>query len=192
MQAKVFTSLKDPLLADVLADGAIGIIPTDTVYGLVGCAANRKAVERLYTIKKRVRQPGTTIAAAVEDLANLGFPYSALQAAKPHWPAPLSVEMPTDTIADYLKVNQPVMAARIPDHSELTKLLTKTGPLMTTSANAPGQPTATNIKTAMQYFGDSVDFYVDAGELGERPPSTIVGFDHNGQVIIYRQGAVTL
>jgi tRNA A37 threonylcarbamoyladenosine synthetase subunit TsaC/SUA5/YrdC len=44
----------------------------------------------------------------------------------------------------------------------------------------------------MAYFGDSVDFYVDIGDLGERPPSTIIGFNSSGKVIMYRQGAVEL
>ena len=37
-----------------------------------------------------------------------------------------------------------------------------------------------------------VDFYVDAGDLGERPPSTIIGFDDDGAVKVYRQGAVDI
>ena len=61
---------------------------------------------------------------------------------------------------------------------------------MTTSANHPKEPTATNIRQAIAYFGNSVDFYVDIGDLGERPPSTIIGFDGDGNVIIHRQGVV--
>ena len=63
---------------------------------------------------------------------------------------------------------------------------------MTSSANKPGEPTATDISGAMAYFGDSVDFYVDAGDLGIRPPSTIIEFDKTGNIIIHRQGAVNI
>ena len=63
---------------------------------------------------------------------------------------------------------------------------------MTTSANAPKQPTSTSVKMAMDYFGDSIDFYVDGGDLSGRPPSTIIGFDDVGAIIIYRQGAVEI
>lgn len=190
--AKVFTSLNSPKLTKMINSGAIGVIPTDTVYGLVGKASKQKAIERLYSIKERKHKAGTTIGASISQLQGLGFPYKPLAHANHYWPASLSVVIDATNVADYLKADRTALPVRIPDTPLLLELLTKTGPLMTTSANAPGQPTATNIKTAMQYFGDSVDFYVDAGELGERPPSTIVGFDHNGQVIIYRQGAVTL
>ena len=45
--------------------GAIGVIPTDTVYGVVARAADGKAVARLYELKKRDDKPGTLIAADI-------------------------------------------------------------------------------------------------------------------------------
>ena len=192
MAARIFTSVTDPLLIDMLMQGAIGILPTDTVYGLVGAARNEQAVAKMYAVKNRPRQPGTTIAATVDHLKDIGFPGDALERAKTYWPNPVSVEMNTTGIPSYLSTGQAVMAARIPDDTELRELLDKTGPLMTTSANRPGEPTATTVQSAMAYFGDSIDFYVDAGNLGERPPSTIIGFDEHGDVVVYRQGAVSV
>lgn len=71
-------------------------------------------------------------------------------------------------------------------------LLEQTGALMTSSANPPGQPTATSIEAAKQYFGESVDFYVDVGDLSDRPPSTIIGFGNNNQIVVHRHGAVDI
>ena len=84
------------------------------------------------------------------------------------------------------------MAARIPKDEALNELLTEVGPLMTSSANTPASPTSRTIGEAMNYFGDEIDFYVDAGDLGERPPSTIIGFDAHGSVIVYRHGAIAI
>lgn len=190
--ARHFTSLHDPELIALINDGCIGVIPTDTVYGLVGRAHSQKAIERLYAVKSRARQPGTTIAASIEQLSGLGFPEAQLQRAKNYWPNALSVEMSAEHAPPYLSTGQPVMAARIPDSPPLTDLLRTTGPLMTTSANAPKQPTSTSIGMAVDYFGDEVDFYVDGGDLSGRPPSTIIGFDPEGKIILYRQGAVTI
>lgn len=187
-----FTSLADPTLIALINDGGIGIIPTDTVYGLVGKAASQTAIERMYATKSRARQPGTTIAASIEQLVSLGFPIAQLQHAKNYWPNALSVEMSAEHISRYLSTGQPVMAARIPDKTELISLLHTTGPLMTTSANAPKQPTSTSVQMAIDYFGDEVDFYVDGGDLSGRPPSTIIGFDADGKIVIYRHGAVTI
>lgn len=190
--ARHFSSLSDPQLIDLINQGSIGVIPTDTVYGLVGKAGSKQAIERMYAVKSRARQPGTTIAASTDQLAVLGFPAPQLDGAKKYWPNALSVEMSAERIPHYLSTGQPVMAVRIPDKADLTELLRQTGPLMTTSANAPKQPTSTSVQMAVDYFGDEVDFYVDGGDLSGRPPSTIIGFDADGTIIVYRQGAVEI
>jgi L-threonylcarbamoyladenylate synthase len=192
MNARILTSLDDPALPGMLNNGMIGIIPTDTIYGLVGAASNSDAIHRMYHIKERTRQPGTTIAANPAQLIKLGFPATTITEVAHYWPAALSVEMSAANIPEYLSTGQPVMAARVPDLDELHSLLEKTGPLMTTSANHPGEPAATNIQAAIDYFGDEVDFYVDTGDLGNRPPSTIIGLNDDGSITIYRQGAVKI
>ena len=191
MRAKVFASVSVPELADMILDGAIGVIPTDTVYGLVAKASRKSAIDRLYRTKPRHLQPGTTIGADIEDFRELGFPEKELRHCLKYWPNPISVVLDADHVEPYLKKRRESLPVRIPKARKLTKLLSKTGALMTTSANAPGQPTATNITDAMKYFGDSVDFYVDTGDLGERPPSTIIGID-SSKITVYRHGAVEI
>ena len=192
MTARHFSSLADPEFIALIDNGGIGVIPTDTVYGLVAKAFSKDAIERMYSVKSRERQPGTTIAASADQLLRLGFPGTQLQHAERYWPNALSVEMSALEIPHYLSTGQEVMAARIPDKPELTELLSRTGPLMTTSANAPKQPTSTSVQMAVDYFGDEVDFYVDGGDLSGRPPSTIIGFDPNGKILVYRYGAVAI
>lgn len=192
MKAKIFTSINDPQLADMILDGAVGVLPTDTVYGLVAKASRKSAVDKLYRTKPRHLQPGTIIGAVIEDFRELGFASADLKKCLKYWPNPISVVLSATNIDSYLKKRRDDLPVRIPNIPELITLLQKTGALMTTSANAPGQPTATTIQAAMDYFGDSVDFYVDAGNLGDRPPSTIIGFDDSGNVVVYRQGAVKL
>lgn len=190
--AKIFTSVSSPRLIKMINAGAVGVIPSDTVYGLVAKASKRTAIERMYRAKERPSQPGTTIGASIRQFEALGFPYEPLATANKYWPASLSVVVNATNVHKYLKADRDSLPLRIPDSPLLLKLLEQTGPLMTTSANHSGEPTATNIRQAMAYFGDSVDFYVDAGDLGARPPSTIIGFDEDGQIITYRQGAVRI
>ncbi len=189
---RVFRSPSSPKLIKMLNAGAIGVIPTDTVYGLVAKASKRTAIERMYKVKERPSQPGTTIGASIHQFKAMGFPYASLAAANHHWPASLSVVIDATDVAQYLKADRQSLPVRIPDSLPLLNMLEKTGPLMTTSANHPGEPTATTIRAAMAYFGDQVDFYVDAGDLGERTPSTIIGFDDSGEVVVYRKGAVEI
>ena len=189
---KVFTSVTSPRLIKMIKAGAIGVIPTDTVYGLVAKASKRTAIERMYKVKERPHKAGTIIGASISQFKDLGFPYEPLRAANHYWPASLSVVVDASNVADYLKADRDALPVRIPDSPKLLKLLSVTGPLMTSSANHPGAPTATTIKQAMAYFDDDIDFYVDAGDLGDWPPSTIIGFDDAGEIIVHRQGAVKL
>ena len=190
--AKVFTSLGDPELITLLLNGAIGVIPTDTVYGLVARAASETGVRRMYAVKSRERQPGTTIGASVEQLVQLGFPAESLTVAAAYWPNAVSVEMSAAGVSQYLSTGQTTMAVRVPAKPELAALLQQVGPLMTTSANAPHEPTSTSVKMALDYFGDEVDFYVDGGDLSGRPPSTIIGIQDDQSVVVYREGAVKI
>src|SRR6185503_2405406 len=57
---------------ELLCGGAVGVLPTDTVYGLVTLATDEVAVARFYALKSREQKPGTLIAANTEQLLALG------------------------------------------------------------------------------------------------------------------------
>lgn len=188
--AKVFKSIDDPALIALLTNGAVGVIPTDTVYGLVAVAINPVAVDRLYAIKHREMKPGTVIAANVQQLADLGIHPKYLDRVKHLWPGPVSIETP-HTIA-YLHQGTGRQAFRIPSDEAVHELLLKTGPLQTTSANLPGGMPASDYTEAIAYFDDLVDFYVDGADLSDRPPSTIIRFTDAGGLEVIREGAVSI
>lgn len=167
--------------------GAVAVIPTDTVYGVVARAADVQAVERLYALKHRDHKPGTIIAASIDQLVELGIPRRYLTAVQQFWPGPVSVETPHDI--DYLHQGTGRQALRIPDDPALVELLQQTGPLQTSSANLPGEAPATTVAEAKAYFGDAVDVYVDGGDLSGRLPSTIIHIVDDAIEVI-RQGAV--
>ena len=187
--AQLFTSVADKKLAALLRGGAIGILPTDTVYGLVSIIAP-EPIKRLYAAKPRQSHAGTVIASSVDDLIALGLDGTALRHVSPLWPAPLSVVIAVQHIPEFLREKRGSLAVRIPEDKALRSLLQKTGPLMTTSANKHGEKTAATISAAQHIFGDSVDFYVDGGDLSNRPPSTIVMVDARGTITALRDGAV--
>lgn len=186
--AKVFKSIDDVELIALLREGAVGVIPTDTVYGLVAIVSNPEAVKRLYALKNRERKPGTVIAANIEQLADLGIKPEYLSRAERLWPGPVSIETPHDIT--YLHQGTGRQAFRIPSDPEVYELLLKTGPLQTTSANPPDVTTAAGYAEAKAYFGDSIDFYVDGIDLSDRPASTIVRFTEQGELEVIREGAV--
>lgn len=171
--------------------GTVGIIPTDTVYGLVARAHDPIAVHRLYRIKQRQGKPGTIIAADIEQLVTLGIKKRYLMSVAQYWPAPLSVVFPVDMSLEYLHEGINSVAVRIPTPVKLRELLMETGPLLTSSANPAGLPVSETIDEARAYFGDAVDFYIDNGRLDGRNPSTVIKVIDDAIEII-RQGAFTL
>ncbi len=187
--AQLFTSITDKNLAALLHGGAIGILPTDTVYGLVSVIAP-EPIKRLYATKPRQSHAGTVIASSVDDLIALGLDEAALRYVSHLWPAPLSVVIAAQHVPEFLREERGSLAVRIPEDKTLRSLLQKTGPLMTTSANKHGEKTAATISAAQHIFSDSVDFYVDGGDLSNRPPSTIITVDARGAITVLREGAV--
>jgi L-threonylcarbamoyladenylate synthase len=176
----------------LLQTGVVGVIPTDTVYGLVARATDQSAVARLYGLKRRESKPGTLIAANIDQLVGLGLKRRYLVAVEHFWPGAVSVIIPaTDPSLLYLHQGQQSLAVRVPADKVLLALLQQTGPLLTTSANKPGQPPAENIDQAKNYFGGKVDFYMDGGNFSNHQPSTILQVVDDA-INVVRQGAVKI
>lgn len=181
----------DDVAQKLTITGAVGVIPTDTVYGLVARASDEQAVQRLYALKHRENKPGTLIAASTEQCVSLGLKARYLKAVEEYWPGAVSVIIPCGPELAYLHQGKYGLAVRIPDHPELLKLLEQTGPLLTSSANHPGEPTADTVDEARAYFGDKVDFYVDGGDLSSHQSSTVIRIVDDA-IEILREGAVKI
>lgn len=187
----ILNELSDSQIPQLIKDGCVGVLPTDTIYGLVCSAHSKEAVERLYTLKPRELKPGTVVAANVEQLATLGIDKKYLDRVAHLWPNPISIVLPNGEGIGYLDQGLLSIPVRIPRRPELTELLLQTGPLLTTSANDPDCPPSTNMSEAQAYFGEKVDFYVDGGDLSGRPPSTIIKLIEE-KIQVIRQGAVII
>jgi len=187
-------------LVNQLKNGGIGIIPTDTIYGIVGSALNPEVVEKIYFLRKRnPDKPFIILIGSMEELEKFGIQLTQSQRdfLKSHWPNPLSVILPIHgNKFKYLHRGTNSLAFRMPKDEKLIKLLKETGPLVAPSANIEGEKPAENIDEAKEYFGNDVDFYREAassayvdGELIKGEPSTLISLDHNGKFTILRQGS---
>ena len=170
--------------------GSVGVLLTDTIYGLVASAADQEAVARLYALKGREQKPGTVIAADIDQLVSLGIPRRYLTPVSQYWPNPISIVVPTNPSLSYLDLGKFSLAVRVPTDPTVHEMLINTGPLLTTSANHPTEVPAQNFTQAQQYFGDSVDFYVDSGEV-TKPASTIIRIVDDA-VEVLREGSIKL
>lgn len=176
----------------ILNQGGVGVMPTDTVYGLVARAKDPSAVARMYALKERDHKPGTVIAASTQQLIDLGVPEDHINKVKKWWPNPLSVETPLGKNLSYLHQDTGRQGFRVVADEKIRSILEQTGPLVTSSANHPGKPGSVNVSEAIDYFGDRVDFYVDGGNLDGRVPSTLIKITDTGSIEIIRDGAVKI
>ncbi len=186
-----FKSLDNTKLIELIRGGAVGVLPTDTIYGLVAAAGNQEAAGRVYSLKSRDKKPGTIIAASINQLVDLGIPRRYLKPVEQYWPGSVSIIVPAEANLSYLHLGKFSLACRIPKDEKLQRLLEETGPVLTTSANHPGEPQASTINQAEKYFKDQVDFYVDGGDLSKREASTIIRIVDDA-VEIVRQGSVKI
>ncbi len=182
-------------LVKIIKNGGIGILPTDTIYGLVSSALSEKAVERIYKIRKRKSsKPFIILISGLNDLKSFGIKLSVKQKSflDKIWPGKVSVILNCESEKfEYLHRGTKTLAFRLPDKKDLIELLKEIGPLIAPSANFEGEPPALTIKEAENYFGGKIDFYEDAGKL-ESLPSTLVKIDIDGGLEVLRKGAVKI
>lgn len=188
----VLQTLSDSRLVSMLQQGAVGIIPTDTIYGLAASAVHKQAVAQLYALKSRDHKPGTIIAANTQQLVALGLSPADIARVEKLWPNPISIVLPAPTTLNYLDQEVGSLAVRIPKNPAVQALLEQTGPLVTSSANHPGEAPAGTVGAAQAYFGETVAFYAEGGDLSGRPASTVVRLEADGTLTTLRQGALTI
>jgi len=179
---------------EILKRGGVGVLATDTIYGLVGQAENCQTVERLYDLKERKDdKPFIILIANVADLEIFGVEYTLEEKGilLKYWPGALSVvASKLDPKFSYLKRGGRFPSFRLPNKKDLIEVLKQTGPLVAPSANLIDQEPARNIEMAKQYFGNRVDFYEDSGEVAGEP-STVIEFIA-GKIKVWREGAVRI
>ncbi|MEK7130923.1 MAG: L-threonylcarbamoyladenylate synthase, partial [Patescibacteria group bacterium] len=159
--------------AKLIRAGKIGVMPTDTIYGLVGQALNKETVEQIYAVRKRnPSKPMIILINSIKDLALFGVDTDEKlkNILSQLWPGKISIILPITNDSyleklNYLHRGSKTLAFRLPDDEALIDLLVQTGPLVAPSANLEGMSPATTIDEAKKYFGDSVDFYVDEGKI---------------------------
>ncbi|MBI2042683.1 MAG: threonylcarbamoyl-AMP synthase [Candidatus Nealsonbacteria bacterium] len=157
---------------NAIKNGQVLVCPTDTVYGLICSFLDKKAVRRMFVIKKRPKNKLFPV--FVKDikmaggLANINSTQKEfLQKA---WPGPVTCILP-------LKKGPGTIGIRIPNHKFVLNLIRHTGPLAQTSANISGQPASTRINEVIKQFEgrkNQPDLIIDAKNLAKSEPSTII------------------
>jgi L-threonylcarbamoyladenylate synthase len=179
---------------EVLRDGGLVALPTDTVYGIAVGLSVPGGIGRLFAAKRR--PPDKAIMLLLADIAQAGeigrMTAAATVLAEACWPGGLTVVVPQRAdvpLPEDLTGGARTIGLRVPDHASPRVLAAGVGPLPTTSANVSGLPEARTAAGILEQLGDAVDLVIDGGEAHGGPASTVV--DCSGeQARILRAGAI--
>ena len=171
--------------ADILKDGGLVIMPTETVYGIAANSADKKSLERLIKIKGRPLDKPFSLHIAdkskVEKFAK-GIPVSAYKLIDKFWPGPLTL------VLNSKEGN--TIGIRMPDNKvALAVIILADVPVACPSANISGRPAPTTFDEAISDLKGKVDFAIDAGRTKLGKESTVVDLTVE-PLRILREGAI--
>lgn len=175
--------------------GDLVLLPTESAYALVtdpfssrGVAALRAAKGQTHDSPLSLMVPSAATVAGIA--AGVSAPVTALMLA--FWPGALTLLLrPQPTLAWDLSPDLPI-AVRMPLHPVMLAVLDKCGPLVVTTANAPGLPAPLTVEMAVEQLGECAALAVDAGELVESElPSTVLDMSGLDPKVV-RKGSLSI
>ncbi|MDO4989988.1 MAG: L-threonylcarbamoyladenylate synthase [Eubacteriales bacterium] len=193
MQTRIIT--KDiPAAADVIQNGGLVAVPTETVYGLAGNGLNEASVRQIYEVKGRPAvKPLSLMVPDPSALERYGteVPEQARTLAEQYWPGPLTIVVKArPEIPPIVLAGGKTVGLRCPDHPLTLELLQEcTLPLAAPSANPSGRPSPKTAQQVLDYFDGQIDCVIDGGPCGIGTESTIIDMSVKPFRIL-RQGAL--
>lgn len=184
------------LAAEILKNGGLVALPTETVYGIAANALDEAAAARIFKVKGRpADNPLIVHVADLEQLYGLvsDFPETAMLLAKKFWPGPLTMVLPkSGRIPDSVSAGLSTVAVRMPSHPIISAVIRESGlPLAAPSANISGRPSPTSATHCVEDLNGKVDMIIDGGDCEVGVESTVITLVSDIPRLL-RPGMVTL
>jgi L-threonylcarbamoyladenylate synthase len=163
-----------------LEKGRVIVCPTDTVYGLIADATNKKTVDKLFKIKKRLKNKALPV--FIKDIKTAKkiawINKEQEEFLKKNWPGKTTIVLKRKKNKKIYGVDKKTIALRIPDYQLINLIFEKTNFILTgTSANLSNQPASTKIKQVVNQFKDKnfqPDLIIDFNNLKLSRPSKVI------------------
>ncbi len=180
----------------LLENGDLVAIPTETVYGLAGNALDALSVAKIFSTKNRPQFDPLIVHVPSLDKASdyvTGIPDNAQMLAEKFWPGPLTLLLrKKNLIPDLVTSGLDTVGVRCPDHKLTRELLSSLDfPLAAPSANPFGYVSPTEPAHVNEQLGERIKYILDGGVCSVGIESTIIGFE-GGQSIVYRLGGLSV
>lgn len=184
--------------AQILREGGLVAIPTETVYGLAANALDGKAVSSIFAAKGRPSDnPLIVHISNVKDIEKYNlvreFPESAKRLAEKFWPGPLTIILPkSHTVPREVTAELDSVAIRLPLHPVAREIISTAGcPLAAPSANLSGSPSPTTAQHVMDDMKGRIPAIVDGGDCQVGLESTVITLCTEVPTVL-RPGKITL
>ena len=198
METVILTDSEADLIkaAELIKNGKIVGIPTETVYGLGANASNEAAVRNIFAAKGRPADNPLIVHLADFRQAvkyTSSIPDLAYRLAERFCPGPLTMVLPkNDTIPFVTSGGLDTVGIRVPSHPVMHRIIELSGcPIAAPSANRSGYPSPTSAAHVMNDMNGRIAAVVDGGESEFGVESTVISIEDELTVRILRPGCVT-
>jgi len=194
MIAEIGTDI--PKSINILRNGGLVAIPTETVYGLAANGLDEIAVASIFAAKNRPFFDPLILHIGNPNMLNQlvsNVPQNAKKLMDAFWPGPLTFVLPKTTkVPDIVTAGQASVAVRMPNHQTTLNLLNQIDfPLAAPSANPFGYVSPTSANHVFDQLGNRIDYILDGGNCIVGLESTIISFMDEEIPCILRLGGIT-
>ena len=184
MNTKILKPTKENIncCAELIKNGEVVGMPTETVYGLAANAFDEAAVKKIFKAKKRpADNPLIVHIADIEMLKGLvkDVPDIAIDVCKRFWPGPLTVVLPkSDKIPSVTSGGLDTVGIRLPSNNVAREFIRASGlPLAAPSANLSGSPSPTTASHVYDDLNGRIPAILDGGKCSVGVESTVISFE---------------
>jgi len=181
--------------AQILREGGLVALPTETVYGLGANAMDEEAVERIFAAKGRPSWDPVIVHIAKSEMLGqvvAEVPRTARRLMQAFWPGPLTLLLPrAAAVPDAVTAGRPLVGVRMPSHPVALELIRRAGlPIAAPSANRFAHISPTTAAHVLHDLKGRIEAVLDAGPTSHGVESTVLDVA-TSPMVIYRPGAVT-
>ncbi len=180
---------------EILRNGGLVGIPTETVYGLAANALDGKAVSKIFAAKGRPAD--NPLIVHISEFSQIyplveTVPPVAERLAERFWPGPFTMILPKSAIIpDEVSAGLPTVAIRFPSHPAAQAVIDAAGvPLAAPSANTSGKPSPTLAEHVIADMAGKIDAVLDGGPCNVGVESTVITLASNPPRLL-RPGGIT-
>lgn len=183
---------------EILKNGGLVGLPTETVYGLAGAYNAPEAIEKIFTLKERPSfDPLIVHISELSQVSTLAQKWSETEniLAKAFWPGPVTlVTEKSKNVSDRITAGLSTVGIRMPAHPIAREVIQRLGvPLAAPSANKFGKTSPTRAEHVRKEFGEAL-FVLDGGDSEVGIESTVIRVEESSSEIlikVLRPGVIT-